>query len=322
MARKEKTPTVSLKANETGFKKWLGVVKKDFKMHRSVYMIAIPGILFYLIFLYAPMYGTIIGFKNYSPGLGIMGSPWVGFKHFQDFFSSIYFGRIVKNTLVLNFYLIVFAFPAPIILALMLNEVRKTGFKRGVQTITYLPHFISMVVICGMITEFTSSKGFITTFVNMFGGEHVNLLQESELFKTIYVLSDIWQATGWGSVIYIAALSGVDTELYEAAEIDGAGKWRQLLSVTLPGISSTIVIMFILRIGNIMTLGADKVILLYNPVIYESSDIISSFIYRKGLQESNQSYATAVGLFNSVINFALVFGANKISQKFSESSLW
>lgn len=301
---------------------WQCRLKKDMRVNYPLYLIALPGILFYIIFAYTPMYGAIIAFKEYSPALGILGSEWVGLEHFIDFFASMNFGRIVRNTILLNLYLILFGFPAPIILALLLNEVKNKLFKRTIQTITYMPHFISMVVICGMIVSFTSSEGVITQLVNLFGGNYVNLLQEETLFRTIYVVSDIWQSIGWSSIIYIAALSAIDAELYEAAQIDGAGKIKQLIHVTLPGIVPTIIIMLILRIGGIMSLGADKVILLYNPVTYETADIISSFVYRKGLLETNQSFATAVGLFNSVINFALVYGANLFSRKLSGSSLW
>lgn len=302
--------------------KRLGSVAVDLRKNYLLYLISLPGILFYILFAYLPLYGILIAFKDYSPMDGIWGSQWVGLKHFIDFFSSVSFVRVVRNTLLLNFYLIVFGFPAPIILALLLNEVRHKFFKRTVQTITYMPHFISMVVICGIIVDFTSSSGIITQLFRWLGFDYVNLLQEAHLFRGIYVVSDIWQSVGWGSIIYLAALSGVDSALYEAASIDGAGKLKQLFHVTLPAITPTIVIMLIMRIGNIMSLGADKVILLYNPVTYETADIISSFVYRKGLIEADQSFATAVGLFNSVINFLLVFAANKTSRKLSGSSLW
>lgn len=297
-------------------------IVKELKNNYVLFLIAIPGILFYILFAYMPIYGAIIAFKDYSPGLGIMGSPWVGLKHFKDFFSDVYFGRAVKNTIILNFYLIVFGFPAPVILALLLNELKLKHFKRTVQTISYMPHFISMVVICGMIVDFTSSKGVLTNLLHSLGFDYGNLLQEANLFRGIYVISDIWQSIGWGSIIYLAALSGIDAQLYEAAEIDGAGKLKQLMHVTLPGIIPTFIIMLIMRVGGIMSLGADKVILLYNPVTYETADVISSLVYRRGLIESDQSFATAVGLFNSVINFALVYMTNLISRKLSGSSLW
>ncbi len=294
----------------------------ELRENYALYLIALPGILFYIIFAYVPMYGAIIAFKDYSPGLGIMGSPWVGLANFSEFFHSFNFARVVKNTLMLSFYLITFGFPMPIILALLLNELRGQAFKRVVQTVSYIPHFISLVVICGMIVDFTSSDGIITQLINAMGIKCGNMLQEASMFRPIYVVSDIWQSLGWGSIIYLAALAGIDTGLYEAAEIDGANKWKQLIHVTLPGLAPTIIIMFILRVGSIMSIGADKVILLYTPVTYEKADIISSFVYRKGLIENDQSFATAVGLFNSVINFLLVYTANKVSKKLSGSSLW
>ena len=303
-------------------KKWTKTVAKDFKINKGIYLIALPGILFYLIFCYGPIYGIVIAFKDYSAGAGIFGSDWVGLKHFKDFFGSIYFGRVVGNTIVLNLYGIIVGFPAPIILALLLNELKGKYFKRVIQTVTYIPHFISLVVICGIVSNFVSNRGIITYFLNALGGNHTNLLFEPGLFKTIYIVSDIWQGIGWGSIIYLAAISGLDMALYEAAEIDGAGKIRQLIHITLPGISSTIVVMFILRIGSIMSLGADKIILLYNEVVFETADIISSYVYRRGLVDGNQSFATAVGLFNSLINCVLVFGANQLSRKYSEKSLW
>lgn len=321
MARmREKTKNSSLKL--TSYSSWFDMIRGDFKRNFGIYAIALPGILYYLIFGYIPMYGIIIAFKDYSPGLGILGSPWVGFEHFISFFSSYYFTRVIRNTILLNLYLIVFGFPVPIILALSLNELRGKYLKKTVQSITYLPHFISSVIICGMIVDFTSSSGFITTIVNAFGGNYNNLLHKEEFFRTIYVASDIWQTFGWSSIIYLAAMSGLDTELYEAAMLDGANKFKQLIHITLPGIAPTIIIMFILRIGQVMSLGAEKVILLYNPVVYETADIISSYVYRKGLVESDYSFSTAVGMFNSLINCALIYISNLISRKFSETSLF
>jgi len=308
--------------HKNGFLNWLDIICSDFRRNKGVYLLALPGLLYYLIFAYVPMYGVIIAFKDYSAGLGISASPWVGFEHFIDFFTSVYFGRVIRNTILINLYLILFGFPMPIILALSLNELRGKYFKKTVQSITYLPHFISAVIICGMIVDFTSSSGFITSIVNAFGGNYNNLLHESSMFRTIYVASDIWQGCGWSSIIYLAAMSGLDTELYEAAALDGANRFKQLQYITLPGIAPTITIMFILRLGQVMTLGADKVILLYNPVIYETSDIISSFVYRKGLVESNYSFSTAVGIFNSLINCALICISNALSRKFNETSLF
>lgn len=297
-------------------------VKKDWKKNRSLYLLVIPVILFYLLFHYKPMYGAIIAFQDFNPRLGISGSEWVGFDQFTRFFTSPYFGRLVKNTLLLSFYGIIFGFPAPIILALLLNELRAKKFKKTVQTITYLPHFISLVVVTGIIKDFTQSTGLINDIIVWFGGARSSLIQNPELYRTIYVLSDIWQGIGWGSIIYLSALSGIDQQLYEASSIDGAGRWKQLIHVTLPGIAPTIVIMLIMRMGQILGTGYEKTILLYNEATYETADVIASYIYRVGILERNWSYSTAIGLFNSVINLALLIITNKISKCVSETSLW
>ena len=295
---------------------------KDLKKYAGAYLLVLPVILYYLIFCYKPMYGIIIAFKNFRPGRGIWGTEWVGWKHFSDFFGSYYFFRILKNTLVISISTLLVSFPVPIILALLLNEVKNQKFKRITQTISYLPHFISIVIFCSMIKIFVSEKGAIFAIVSKFGGPQSSLLNFPEYFVPIYVLSDVWKGMGWNSIIYLAALSGVDQELYEAARIDGAGRWKQTLHVTIPGISSTIIIMLLLSLGNLMSLGYEKIILLYNPNIYETADVISTFVYRKGLLDFEWSYSTAVGLFNSVINFMLVFLFNKISKKVTEVGLW
>lgn len=297
-------------------------VVSDFRNNRTLYLMILPVLAYYLIFRYKPMYGAVIAFKDYLPMKGIMGSPWVGFKHFQDFFQQYYFWRILKNTLVISGASIIFGFPAPVILALLINELRSRAFSRTVQTISYMPHFISLVVICGLIRDFIQDDGVISVFLSNFGIEKVSMLIKPELFVPIYVISDIWQNIGWGSIIYLAALSGVDQEQYEAATIDGAGKWKQLLHVTLPGIMNTIVIMLILRLGGIMNVGFEKIILLYNPAIYDTADVISSFVYRKGILGFNWSFSTAVGLFNSVINFIFLTGANCISKKVNSTGIW
>jgi putative aldouronate transport system permease protein len=298
------------------------ILYKDILKNKYIYLMMLPGVLYYLIFHYIPMYGATIAFKQFTPAAGIWGSDWVGFKHFQDFFRSYYFIRIIKNTLLINLYSLVFGFPAPILLALLLNELRKQWFKRTVQTLTYLPHFVSVMVISGLIIDFSSKNGLINDIIVWFGGSRGNLLMNAELFRSIFVSSGIWQEIGWGSIIYLAALSGIDQELYDAAKIDGAGRWKQALSVTLPGIMPTIIILLILRIGHMMDVGFEKVILLYNPSTYETADVISSFVYRKGIVDANYSYSSAIGLFNSLINFILLIGANKLSRKFSDSSLW
>lgn len=298
-----------------------GVVK-DFKLNKELYVMILPVIIFYVIFHYKPMAGIVIAFKNFKPSRGLWDSPWVGLKHFYDFFSSFYFWRILKNTIVINFTDLLWGFPAPIILALLINELKNKYFKSTVQTITYLPHFISLVVVCGMIKDFTSDSGIISYIISLFGGETKNLLQHPQYFVPVFVVSGIWQHIGWGTIVYLAALTGIDQELYEAAEVDGANKWRQTISITIPGIAPTIIILLILRIGQLLSVGFEKIILLYNPAIYQTADVISSYVYRKGLQESNFSYSAAVGLFNSLINFVLLLSSNKLSKKFNETSLW
>lgn len=296
--------------------------RKDFSRNWELYLLVIPVLVFYFLFSYKPMYGALIAFQNYKPALGFSGSPWVGFDNFTRFFSSPFFGRLLRNTLLLSFELLIFGFPAPIILALLLNEVHQRKFKKIVQTVTYLPHFISIIVVAGMLTDFCMSTGLINDIIVFFGGERSPLLQNPALYRTIYVLSDIWQQIGWGSIIYLSALTGVDTQLYDAASIDGAGRFQQLLHVTLPGIMPTIITMLILRIGSMMSIGYEKTILLYNPSTYETADIISSYVYRVGILEQGWSYSTAIGLFNSVINLVLLIIANKLSKKLADTSLW
>ncbi len=297
-------------------------IKKDFRANKYLYLMMLPVLAYYLIFHYGPMYGALIAFKDYTPMKGVWGSEWVGFKHFQEFFGSYYFARILKNTLLISLYSLVFEFPMPILLALLINEVRRQKFRRVVQSITYMPYFISMIVICGMIKDFTNGGGLITSMLQFFGGDGTSLLQKPEWFRPIYVLSEIWQKIGWESIIYLAALMTIDLEQYEAARIDGASRLKQMLHVTLPGIMPTIVIMFILRMGNLLNVGFEKIILLYNPITYSTADVISSFVYRKGLLEFNWSFSAAVGLFNSVINLVLLVIANRLSRKISGSSLW
>lgn len=297
-------------------------LRKDWIRNRSLYLLVTPVLLFYLMFHYKPMYGAIIAFMDYNPRLGISGSEWVGFDNFIRFFSSPYFGRLLKNTLLLSVYGIVFGFPAPIILALLLNEVKLKKFKKTVQTVTYLPHFISLVVVTGIIKDFTQSTGLINDIIVALGGTRSSLIQNPDLYRTIYIVSDIWQGIGWGSIIYLSALSGVDQQLYEAASIDGAGRWKKLLNITLPGIAPTIIIMLIMRMGQVLGTGYEKTILLYNEATYETADVISSYIYRSGILERNWSYSTAIGLFNSVVNLILLVITNMISKRVSETSLW
>ncbi len=314
------TPALAYGARaKTGFRRR---VARDFQINKELYLMVLPVIVYYVLFHYMPMYGAIIAFKEFNPLIGIMKSPWVGFQHFIDFFHGFYFWRTLRNTFVISFNTLIFGFPAPIVLALLLNEIRSQFFKRSIQTITYMPHFVSLVVICGIIKEFTMDSGIVTQFLGLFGFEKVTLLNKPELFVPIYVISDIWQQVGWGSIIFLAALSGIDQELYEAASIDGAGRWKQAWHVTLPGILPTIVILFILRMGRMLSVGYEKIILLYNPGIYDTSDVISTFVYRKGLQEWAYSYSAAVGIFNSVVNLAFLVATNWFSRRVSEHSLW
>ncbi len=296
--------------------------KKDWVQNWGLYLMFLPVLVYFLLFSYKPMYGALIAFKNYKPALGFMGSPWVGFDQFTRFFTSPFFGRLIKNTLFLSFELLIFGFPAPIVLALLINEVQNKHFKKTVQTLTYLPHFISLIVVVGMITDFSMTSGLFNDIIVLFGGSRSPLLQNPALYRPIYILSDIWQGVGWGSIIYLSALSGVDAQLYEAATIDGANRFQQLLHVTLPGITPTIITMLILRVGRLMSIGYEKTILLYNPSTYDTADIISSYVYRVGIQEQGWSYSTAIGLFNSLINLLLLLITNKLSKKLAGTSLW
>lgn len=294
----------------------------DLKKNYSVYLLFTPALLFYIIFCYIPMGGLIIAFMNYNPARGIFRSNWVGLKYFIEFFKSMFFFRLMRNTLMLNVYDIIFGFPVPILLALILNEIINTKFKAIIQTILYMPYFLSLVVLCGIIITFTSTEGVINDLISIFGFKRTNLLMEVNLFKPIFIISNIWQWAGWSSIVYVAALMGIDPELYDAAYVDGCGRFRRLLHVSLPGIMPVIIIMLILRLGNLMSVGFEKVILLYNPLVMETADVISSYVYRRGLLEANYSFATAVGFFNSILNFGFLWFANRLSRKVSEYSLW
>ena len=297
-------------------------LRKDWHRHHWKCLMILPVIVYFIVFGYKPMYGLIIAFLKYKPAKGIMGSKWVGLKYFIDFFNDVYFWRVLRNTVLLSLYSIIFGFSAPIVLALMLNELRFRKYKRFVQTITYIPHFISLVVVCGIIRRFSMSGGVFNDIIASFGGTRMPLLQKASYFRTIYILSDIWQEVGWGSIIYLAALTGIDPQLYEAAEIDGAGRLRQTWHITLPGILPTIVMLLILRMGSILSIGYEKVLLLYNEATYETADIISTYVYRKGLIDANFSYSTAVGLFNSVVNVIFLTSANIIAKKTTNVGLF
>ena len=291
--------------------------------HPLLYIMALPVILYYLLYHYYPMYGMLIAFFDYAPMKGILGSDFVGMKHFKAFLQDPYFFRTVWNTLSINIKLLVFAFPFPIVFAILINELTANRFRKFIQTVTYMPHFISTVVICGLVLNFCSSTGVITSLISSVTGmEPTNLMSKVSLFQPIYVLMIIWQEFGWDSIIFYAALTGIDQSLYEAATVDGAGRWAKIRHITLPGLAPTIIILLILRIGNMMSLGWDRIILLYNPMIYESADVISTYVYRRGLLKFEYSFASAVGFFNSIINFILLIGAIAVSRKINDNSLW
>ncbi|MDY5626314.1 MAG: ABC transporter permease subunit [Clostridia bacterium] len=297
-------------------------MKKEFKKNGVLYLIVLPVIIYYFIFHYMPLYGLLMAFQDFSPRRGIMGSEWVGLTHFINFFKSPDCARIVTNTLRISLSCLLFEFPAPIIMAILINELNGKYFKRTIQTISYLPHFISLVVICGMIKTFVEADGIIGGVFSQITGNGSSMLSQSNMFLPIYVISNIWQSMGWESIIYLAALMNIDPQLYEAADIDGAGKLAKIWKITLPSIAMTIVTMFILRVGKIMSVGYEKIILLYNPAIYDKSDVISSFVFRIGFTNQNWSYSAAIGLFNSVVNMILLLVTNTISKKMTDTGLW
>ena len=298
------------------------MLKKDFIKNKTLYLLALPMLIYYIVFHYAPMYGALIAFNDYSPRLGILGSPWVGFKHFVNFFSAPSFFSLLRNTVTISLTMLVVEFPSAIILALLMNELKSRRFSKVVQNISYMPHFISLVVVCGMVKTFTMDNGILTTLLSYFGVPKETLLMNPKYFVPIYVGSGIWQQVGWNAIIYLAALTGVNQSLYEAAAIDGAGKLKQLWHITLPGIMPTIVIMLIMRMGGILNVGYEKIILLYNDVVMDVADVISTYVYRKGLLEQSWSFSTAVNMFNSVINLIFLLGTNYLSRKLNDTSLW
>lgn len=296
----------------------------DLKKNKVVYAMFSIIFIYYFVFHYLPMFGIVIAFQKYRPAKGIMKSDWVGMKNFVKFFTGPYAFRLIRNTLVINFLLLIFGFPAPIIFALLLNEMKPNKYKSLMQTISYMPHFISSVVVCGLVGMFCQSSGLLTSIFYALGivDQKVDLLANPNLFRSIYVLSDIWQELGWGSIIYLATVSNVDMSLYEAADIDGAGRFRKIWTITLPALVPVIVVQLIMRIGSMMSLGSGKIILLYRTSTYETADVISSYVYRAGLLNADYSLGTAVDLCNSVVNITLLFLANTVSRKLTEQSLW
>lgn len=290
---------------------------------RYLLLLFLPCFVYYVLFKYIPMWGVLISFKDFKPFIGFMDSDWVGLKHYIEFFSNPDAWRIIRNTLLLGIYSLLWCFPFPIIFALMLNEITRTRFKKFVQTISYMPHFLSAVVVCGMVTSFLSPiRGIVNIIINFLGGETINFLSSPQWFRTIYVATEVWQTIGWSAIIYLASISNVDPQYYEAAKLDGASRFRQIWSITLPCIAPTIATMLILRAGSILDVGLEKVLLLYSPAIYETSDIIATYVYRQGIISGNMSYAAAVGLFSAIVNLILLLTANYLSKKFSDIGIF
>lgn len=312
-------PDIYVKRNTRRIHKVLNKILYNY----DLYLLLLPSFIYIIIFHYYPLYGLQIAFKDFIPTKGIWGSPWVGFEHLKRFFNSYYFWTLIKNTLGISLYSLIVGFPIPIILALMLNEVKSNFFKKLVQTVTYAPHFISTVVMVGIILAFLSpTSGILNTLIKFLGGEPIAFMQKPEWFKTIYVFTGVWQGAGWGSIIYLAALAGIDPQLHEAALMDGATRLQRIWYINIPGILPTIVILLILRSGSIMNVGFEKVFLMQNQLNMEASDVISTYVYRSGLLQAQYSFSSAVGLFNSVINCFLLVIVNSITRKIGETSLW
>ncbi len=289
----------------------------------QLYVLLLPTVIWLLVFLYKPMYGLQIAFKDYSIFKGVAGSPWIGLEHFQTLFASEGFLRALKNTIIISFYSLLFGFPAPIFLALMFNEILNRKFKSTAQTIVYLPHFISSVIIAGIvITAFSPSAGIVNTILGWFGMDSIYFLTKPEWFRPIFIGTTIWQEAGFQSIVYLAAIAGVSPTLYESAVVDGATRWQMMWKITVPSILPTIIIMLIIRIGNMLEVSFEMIILLYQPSTYATADVVNTFIYRQGLQNGQYDFAAAAGLFNAVVAFVLVIGANTISKRYSRTSLW
>jgi putative aldouronate transport system permease protein len=293
-------------------------IRKNWQMYTFV---ALP-VLFLLVFRYAPMIGNVIAFRRFKAGGALLGDKWVGLHYFDMFWHNAQFWNVFWNTFILGGLWLIIGFPLPLILALMLNELRSRTFKRSVQTITYLPHFLSIVIVAGIVLQLTSVDGTVNQILHMFGVQPIPFMQHPEFFRAIYIVSEAWQTVGWGTILYLAALTTIDDQLYEAARIDGANRWRQTWHITLPGIRPTIVVLLVLNAGTFMGIGFEKVLLLQNPLIYSTGDVITTYLYRVGIGTGQYSYATAIGLFESVIGLVMVFSANAVSRRLVGSSLW
>jgi putative aldouronate transport system permease protein len=301
-----------------GRQTWKQALKRDWRL----YSLLVLPIVFLLIFRYVPMAGNVIAFRRFRPGGSMFGDEWVGLRYFELFINDPTFWRAFWNTLILGGLALVIVFPLPIILALLFNELRSARFKKIAQSISYLPHFMSIVIVAGMVLQLTSLRGSINQAIEAVGGEAVPFMQLPQWFPPIYVGSEIWQTVGWGTILYLAALTTIDPALYEAARIDGASRWRQIWHVTLPGIRPTMIVLLILNIGTFMAVGFEKILLLYNPLLYPTADVLSTYLYRVGIISSNFSYATAIGLFEALIGLTLILSANAISRRAVGTSLW
>ncbi|TNJ53655.1 sugar ABC transporter permease [Paenibacillus hemerocallicola] len=296
---------------------------RKMKQQRQLYVLLLPAIAYFVLFQYVPMYGAQIAFKDFKPTLGIMGSPWVGFEHFERFFNSYPFWSLLRNTIGLSLYGMAVGFPIPIALALLLSHTNGRAFKRFVQTVTYAPHFVSTVVVVEMLALFLSPRsGMINQWIVSLGGDPVFFLGSPEWFKTLHVLSGVWQGAGWGAIIYLAALAGVDRGLHEAAVMDGASKLQRIRHIDLPSIMPTIVIVLILQLGGMMSVGFEKTLLMQNSLNLDSSEVISTYVYKTGLLGTRYSYSAAAGMFDSAINFVLLVTVNRLARKLTETSLW
>ena len=303
-------------------KGFLAAINKN----KFYYLLGLPGMIYLIIFKYVPMIGIVIAFKDITPfsGLdGVLHQPFVGLVHFRNFFKSYFFWNIMGNTLIISGLKLLWGFPAPIILALLINEVRHTLLKRTVQTISYLPHFISMVIVAGLVRlMLTVDGGLVNQIVRLVGGEVRAFLTDPKTFRSILVTTSLWQGIGWGSILYLAAMANLNPEIYEAAMIDGANRWQQVWAITLPGISHVIVLLFIFRIGALLNAGFQQILLLYSPTVYSVADIVDTYVYRSGLQSMKYSYATAVGFFKSVLALILLLGSNKLAHKLGQTGIW
>ena len=297
---------------------WRAALRKDWRL----YTFLVLPLLFLLVFRYVPMLGNVIAFRRFRPGGNPFGDEWVGFYYFEMFIQNQQFWQVFWNTVILGLLTLAICFPLPIVFALLLNELRSRRFKRLVQTVSYLPHFMSIVIVAGLVLQLTSINGTVNQIVEAFGGDPVAFMQQPEWFRTIYVSSEVWQTVGWGTILYLAALTTIDDQLYEASRIDGANRWQQTWHITLPGIRPTMMVLLILNIGSFMAVGFEKVLLLQNPLVYSTGDVISTYLYRVGIQSAQFSYGTAIGLFEAVIGLVLVLSANGLSRRLTGASLW